>query len=183
MAVVPAGRPASGNALLVALCLLASALCGGCSIVGADRGGRHRAHHAPQQPDVYVSQLETASSPRNCPNCRPGAGDAKVEPDRLRLEVIKKQILSKLGLRHKPNVTHVLPREVIERVYRTIAGEREEVPQEEAFVAAAAGPATAGGLEAVDADDYYGRTSEIIAFAEQGKGRRLSGVRSVRAKS
>lgn len=156
MGVVPA-------ALLVALCLLAAAPRGRCSIAAADRT-RHRAHHAP--PDVYVAQLETAA-PRNCPNCLRerdgGDGAARLAPDHLRLEVIKKQILSKLGLRHKPNVTHVLPREVIERVYRTIAGERE-VLQEDAYA-----PATSAGLEAVDADDYYGRTSEIIAFAEQGK--------------
>lgn len=100
-----------------------------------------------------------------CPNClyKNKEKELKIESDHIRLEAIKRQILSKLGMRHKPNVTHALPRDLIEKTYRTITGERQDADD-----FGASGSARSANYDVVDADDYYGRTSEIIAFAEQG---------------
>ncbi|GJQ85915.1 hypothetical protein Trydic_g21768 [Trypoxylus dichotomus] len=123
--------------------------------------------------EFYSSNLEknsfedtSSKTPlHGCPNClyKNKEKELKIESDHIRLEAIKRQILSKLGLRHKPNVTHALPRDLIERTYRTITGER----QDEAFDTPNSG-ARSANYDVVDADDYYGRTSEIIVFAEQG---------------
>lgn len=44
--------------------------------------------------------------------------------DRVRLESIKRQILTKLGLTHKPNVSHPLPKQFIwETIYRADGGQ------------------------------------------------------------
>lgn len=143
---------------------------------------RVRHHHGggKQEDDVYVSQLEKTamedSSRRpspSCPNCLyKSSTETKTATDNLRLEAIKRQILSKLGLRQKPNVTHSLPKEVImQTLYRAEDSQDaftnmsgEDVPTTSTRTA---------GLETVDVDDFYGRTSEIISFAEKGKCRRL----------
>lgn len=149
-----------------------------CTVVS---GERVRHHHGggtgKQEDDIYVSQLEKTamedSSRRpSCPNCLyKSSTETKTATDNLRLEAIKRQILSKLGLRQKPNVTHSLPKEVImQTLYRAedsrdgftnMSG--EDLPTTSA---------KSSGLETVDVDDFYGRTSEIISFAEKGKCRR-----------
>lgn len=71
-----------------------------------------------------------------------------------RLEVIKQQILSKLGLRARPDVSAALPRAVaLDTLYR--AGEVRPAP-------------ASTTLPDAEPDDYYGRTSEVIIFAEPG---------------
>lgn len=146
-----------------------------CSYVKAEKV-RHR--HVKQE-DVYVSQLEKTSMENSskrpghlsCPNCiYKTAADPEEESttDNLRLEAIKRQILSKLGLKQKPNVTYVLPKEVVmETIYRAeeTSGFSRNFDKEEY-------PSTTSmrtNYETVDADDFYGRTSEIISFAEQGE--------------
>ncbi|KAK7867409.1 hypothetical protein R5R35_003838 [Gryllus longicercus] len=98
--------------------------------------------------------------------------------DNRRLEFIKRQILSKLGLKAKPNVTVPVPRDfVLETLYR--AGEttaaplvhKAEAPHPLKIVDGAgeeAVPPTARSPDS-EPDDFYGRTSEIITFAEKGK--------------
>lgn len=139
-------------------------------------GERTRHHHLRQQDDPYVSQLEKTSmedsskSPLgSCPNCLYKTdNEIKSETDNLRLEAIKRQILSKLGLRHKPNVTYSLPRELIlDTLFRaedSIAS-RNSIRDEDDMSTTSARTST---LDTVDVDDFYGRTSEIISFAEQG---------------
>jgi inhibin beta len=94
--------------------------------------------------------------------------------DEIRLETIKRQILSKLGLKEKPNITSPVPREVIlETLYRAEeTGGRQDgglVAQEHVHADEdSPGPSSARPPES-EPDDFYGRTSEIIAFAEPGE--------------
>ncbi|CAB3386200.1 Hypothetical predicted protein [Cloeon dipterum] len=73
-----------------------------------------------------------------------------------RIEAIKQQILSKLGLQAKPNVSSSIPHEVLLETMRIVddtAGlQRKQQPQLE-----------------LDDDDDLGRASEIISFAEPGE--------------
>ncbi|CAL1270394.1 unnamed protein product [Larinioides sclopetarius] len=90
-----------------------------------------------------------------CPEC---AVSDQQQAKRIKLEAIKQQILSKLHLQDRPNITSPLAREVaLEALRRTQGGIPEEEgtePEED----------EAGGR-----DDYYARPSEIIAFAEPGE--------------
>lgn len=97
---------------------------------------------------------------KKCPNCRQSADDAQRQAtDELRIEVIKQQILSKLGLKQKPNITSSIPREVVlDTLWR--ADEGMDLLN----------PRIQGNRPKSDnGDDYYARTSEIITFAEPGK--------------
>ncbi|KAG8313092.1 hypothetical protein J6590_010186 [Homalodisca vitripennis] len=80
----------------------------------------------------------------------------------LRLEAIKTQILSKLGLSAKPNITLTVSRKVvqdtIERAEAVEGVEEETAP-----------PTTRVPQEVSEPDDFYGRTREIITFAEPGR--------------
>lgn len=100
---------------------------------------------------------------RHCPKCNYHARsvpDARAL-DTLRIEGIKQQILSKLGLRAKPNVTSSIPREVlIQTLYRS--QEDIELLQQPQV------PAQQDEEDLLE-DDYYAKTSEIISFAEPGK--------------
>ncbi|KAL3270527.1 hypothetical protein HHI36_021066 [Cryptolaemus montrouzieri] len=133
-----------------------------------------RVRHHSHDEDIYVSQLEENLSGKktaSCPNCvyRSSNRNQKVDTDNLRLEVIKKQILSKLGLRNKPNVTYSLPREVVlETLYRAENSEFFSMYNHDEDVISTTS-ARADAQEQTDVDDFYGRTSEIISFAEQGK--------------
>ncbi|XP_018336376.1 inhibin beta chain [Agrilus planipennis] len=146
-------------------------------VVGCDRIRHH--HHTVPTPDhddddVYVSQLEssaldetseTSASVINCPNCFYKTGrNLKAESDNLRLEAIKRQILSKLGLQHKPNVTYSLPRDVIlETISRAEDSWKFQEEDEEILSTSAK---TTNNIETLDVDDFYGRTSEIISFGD-----------------
>lgn len=124
----------------------------------------------------------SASSTSRCPNCMHQTTTARPEGSRrsissssneaekqqqqqeqqqsvdgLRIEAIKQQILNKLGLKQKPNITTTIPREVIlETLWRADEGKDAldfHIP---------------GNNPKSEADDYYARTSEIITFAEPG---------------
>ncbi|EFA05600.1 hypothetical protein TcasGA2_TC015806 [Tribolium castaneum] len=141
-----------------------------CSTLTVDAGRRHR-HD--DDDDIYVAQLERSAveegskTPAStCPNC---IADRESKADNLRLEAIKRQILSKLGLRHKPNVTYSLPREVIMETLSRAEDNSDffrNFNSEENISTTSARTST---VETMDFDDFYGRTSEIISFAEQGK--------------
>lgn len=101
----------------------------------------------------------------------------------FRLEAIKLQILTKLGLKAKPHVKRTLPRDLV-LASLSRAGEDESEPGiggvglgsgHMGFASGAGGDpnepdedhtTTTDGY--ADYDDFYGRTSEIITFAEQG---------------
>lgn len=109
-----------------------------------------------------------------CPNCvshhhahqkhhrRPDKPPSPPSQQALRLEAIKSQILSKLGLAARPNVTLSVPREVVRDTIER--AEAEESVEEDT-----APPTTRlPHQEPAEQDDYYGRTREIITFAEPG---------------
>lgn len=138
-----------------------------CSLAN---GERLRHHHMKNQVEKSSILEDSSKTPvLGCPNClfKHDRDRERIESDKLRLEAIKKQILQKLGLRSKPNVTHSLPREVvIETLNRAEERDFFRGYEEDEF------PTTSekdGNIETVDADDFYGRTSEIISFAEQGR--------------
>lgn len=86
--------------------------------------------------------------------------------DSLRLEAIKHQILSKLGMVSKPNVTMGVSREVVlQTLYR--AQETTTSPHHD-HDEDTVPPTTRLPQQDGEFDDFYGRTSEIIAFAESG---------------
>ncbi|XP_068205335.1 inhibin beta B chain-like [Palaemon carinicauda] len=102
---------------------------------------------------------------RHCPNCvhpRSVALDPRAQEalETLRIEGIKQQILSKLGLRAKPNVTSNIPREVL---IQTLQRSEEDIEVLEKLKS----PTDESDEEILD-DDYYAKTSEIISFAEPG---------------
>ncbi|GAB6027488.1 hypothetical protein CHUAL_001741 [Chamberlinius hualienensis] len=99
------------------------------------------------------------NSRNRCPNCMIPNDDAQRQAvDNLRIETIKIQILSKLGLKHKPNITMSIPREVVlDTLWK--ADEGMDLLN----------PTVQGNRAKTEpADDYYARTSEIITFAEPG---------------
>lgn len=164
-------------------------LCSTINCTVTVNGERVRHHHGNKQDqeDIYVSQLEKTAMEDRCPNClhkthhqqQQQPATTKTETDNLRLEAIKRQILSKLGLRQKPNVTHSLPKEVVmQTLYRAEdnrdffgngsgGGTANGGHVEDAMLSTTSARTT--GTEQMDVDDFYGRTSEIISFAEEGK--------------
>lgn len=102
---------------------------------------------------------------RHCPNCvHPRSVPDARALETLRIEGIKQQILSKLGLRAKPNVTSSIPREVLlQTLYRS--EEDRELLQKQREEQLRSG----GHEQQLVDDDYYAKTSEIISFAEPGE--------------
>lgn len=85
--------------------------------------------------------------------------------DIIRLESIKHQILSKLGLKHKPNVTQLFPKQVI---IDTIMRAGEKNFDDKLTESDYKRDSVQNDMEP-EPDDFYGRTREIISFAERGK--------------
>ncbi|KAK4295261.1 hypothetical protein Pmani_032165 [Petrolisthes manimaculis] len=105
---------------------------------------------------------EAPSEPRHCPNCdHPRSVPDARALETLRIEGIKQQILSKLGLRAKPNVTSSIPREVLLQTLYRSEEDRELLEKQQAELH--------GTDEELVEDDYYAKTSEIISFAEPGR--------------
>ncbi|VEN44325.1 unnamed protein product, partial [Callosobruchus maculatus] len=136
-------------------------------------GDRVRHHHV--KVDEGIGEGGGVDDMLTCPNCV-FDDQEKAETDRLRLEAIKKQILQKLGLSQKPNITHSLPREVVwQTLYRAEDSDFLEAGSGKMGERGAGGERGSGSttsrtsnMDTMDADDFYGRTSEIIAFAEVG---------------
>lgn len=104
-----------------------------------------------------------------CPNClhESETERARRETDKLRLEAIKKQILQKLGLKHKPNVTKSLPKEVLmETIFRA---EDDDIRNFSRDFDRGFSANRNRELEQQNADEFYGRMSELIVFAEEGE--------------
>uniref|UniRef100_A0AAR5PKV3 TGF-beta family profile domain-containing protein n=1 Tax=Dendroctonus ponderosae TaxID=77166 RepID=A0AAR5PKV3_DENPD len=138
-------------------------------------GERLRHHHMKNQLEKTAVLEASSKMPLlGCPNClfKHDRDREKLESDKLRLEAIKRQILQKLGLRAKPNVTHSLPKEVV----MATLSRAEDGDFTGAFGENPDFPTTSeksGNLDTVEADDFYGRTSEIISFAEQEAGSQM----------
>lgn len=133
--------------------------------------------------------MVNASSVRHhhhCPSCRlnnnhmiAAAEEQHQEPavDSARIESIKRQILVKLGLSAKPNVSAIPPRDFIletllraeESVLDPAASSYRPHQAEDLFSTSTATTSDSSGSLPVLEDDFYGKTSEIIAFAEPGK--------------
>jgi inhibin beta len=146
------------------------------TVTGTERHHQHHHHYKhPHQDTRHSAQPEvqllpsSPPLPSECPNCNPR--DPK-RGDEIRLETIKRQILSKLGLKEKPNVTAPIPRDVImETLYRAEeTGDQHDGSGADGRTVEedVAGPASTRAPDS-EPDDFYGRTSEIIAFAEPGK--------------
>ena len=113
----------------------------------------------------------------SCPNCVLPEQKREKAPqqqtsDEIRLETIKRQILSKLGLKEKPNVTSPVPREVIMETLNRAdemleqhdgSGSHHVMYEDDSAIPSSTRPPES------EPDDFYGRTSEIIAFAEPGR--------------
>lgn len=91
--------------------------------------------------------------------------------DSARIESIKRQILVKLGLSAKPNVSTIPPRdfilETLLRAEESVLVDQHHRPQTEADLFTATTSSDSSGSPVLE-DDFYGKTSEIIAFAEPG---------------
>lgn len=139
-----------------------------CSVTSGEKVRHHRVKSQIEK-NFVPEDDEAKTATFGCPNClyKHMRDKEPVESDQLRLDAIKKQILQKLGLRAKPNITHSLPREV---VMATLTRAQEELVTRtsEEFNYRTTSERT-GSIETVDADDFYGKTSEIISFADQGK--------------
>lgn len=96
--------------------------------------------------------------------------------DVIRLESIKHQILSKLGLKQKPNVTQLLPKQVIiDTIMR--AGEKnfhDKLQQSDYKSDSFQNDIEPDTEPEPEPDDFYGRTREIISFAERGKSQKIN---------
>ncbi|RZF41827.1 hypothetical protein LSTR_LSTR005289 [Laodelphax striatellus] len=99
-----------------------------------------------------------------------GGGSSQQDKDQLRLEAIKHQILSKLGLDSKPNITSAVSKDVVLKTIRR--AQEMSASSIDGDVNDPSGPSAAHAptlpLLESESDDYFGRTSEIIAFAEPG---------------
>jgi hypothetical protein len=110
--------------------------------------------------------------------------------DHGRLEAIKLQILLKLGLKNKPNVTSTLPKQFI---YNTLNLSGEDRVVYKTVETKEAADVVVDSMQLQDPDEiqleelrdsapeaeqeideFYGRTREIITFAEKGKGRLIA---------
>lgn len=119
----------------------------------------------------------------HCPSCRLNNNhmiattvEEQQEPavDSARIESIKRQILVKLGLSAKPNVSAIPPRDfILETLLRAEesvldpTSYRSHQITEDLFTPTTSSDSS-GSSSPVLEDDFYGKTSEIIAFAEPG---------------
>lgn len=104
---------------------------------------------------LFLLLLFSSCARSSCPEC--DISDRQ-QAARLKLQAIKQQILSKLQLQDRPNITAPLPRKVALEALRQAQGEQQ-----------GPGEPLNPGEEDAPRDDYYARTSEIIAFAEPGE--------------
>lgn len=108
---------------------------------------------------LAMSALLATPAAASCANCgrQPTTRHQRSQLDNLRLDIIQRDILNKLGLQERPpNITDSVPREVLIRT----------------LVRARADTNIASRSEAEPADQFEdgkARTSEIIAMARPGE--------------
>lgn len=128
---------------------------------------------------VVVAGQTDVRHHHHCPSCRlhnqePAAAAAVPIADTARLESIKRQILVKLGLNAKPNVSSIPPRDfILETLLRAEESVLEPSSPQRASSVLHRSDESSTFDSAVLEDDFYGKTSEIIAFAEPGESGRL----------
>ncbi|XP_015116658.1 inhibin beta chain [Diachasma alloeum] len=154
-------------------------------------------------PNSAIGRQTGGHHHRTCPGCphkhvhNINSKESEPSPDELRLEAIKHQILSKLGLRSRPDVNKTLsqvPRHLaLETLYRAEAqpsryiedrrfmddysdyyyGREDYMYRNVQDERSTQGPTSTQGFRErgneVEVDDFYARTSEIITFAEPGR--------------
>lgn len=111
-----------------------------------DKSEKHSDKKSMQEKMDYTNQKI------NCPKCqnRPELRMTEEELTKLRIEYVKNQILKKLRLTERPNVSATnLPRPVAEG--SMISPDDEEEQQNQAF------------------EQFYGKTTQKIIFLERGK--------------
>lgn len=130
----------------------------------------HQFRHSGNDINILLSNLQHSKGtveeaprlPYEEKGCNPPCTD-----DDYRREAIKYQILSKLGLKEKPHIRLPVPRDVVlETLYRAGGNILSGSGKEEAKQASREEDEE---LSEGDSEDYFGKTSEIIAFAEPGK--------------
>uniref|UniRef100_A0A1B0GID9 TGF-beta family profile domain-containing protein n=2 Tax=Lutzomyia longipalpis TaxID=7200 RepID=A0A1B0GID9_LUTLO len=128
-------------------CLIIGLVCLGGPLTYAQHARCH-AGDASDSKSARTPGCRRLVQPPKCRDCRRGASDA------LRLEAIKQQILTKLGMAAPPNLTHALPKQLaMETLFRA-----QEAPMD----------TKRARRLADEPDDFYGRTQEIIEFADRG---------------
>lgn len=148
---------------------------------------RTHGHAAPAGPQVEAPSRATRAhwqedeaSAQACPNCilqhqtqlklseqqQQQQQQRNMTSDSLRLEAIKYKILFKLGLKGKPNVTHAVPRKVAEGLVEEMMATPKDHHHHSSTTKR--GHHHDHHEHGQEPDDFYGRASEIIAFAEPG---------------
>lgn len=137
--------------------------------IAAAHTNRTHFRHSGNNIDSLLSNLKHSKKPVEDPPRLPYEEQGKCNPcsdDDIRREAIKLQILSKLGLKNKPHIRLPVPRDVVletlSRAGGNLLSSKEEAKQ-------AAREAEEEDLLEGEPDDFYGRTSEIITFAEPGE--------------
>ena len=143
-----------------------------------------RSQHAIRHSNIFSSRRHrrgdeaSKATPRRrlCPSCQPPPASIteteRLSADFVRIESIKRQILVKLGLHAKPNVSRAPSRDFI--LETLIRAEQSLDVDTNTTSASASTSATPQRIEATTIDpgledDFFGKTSEIIAFAERGQ--------------
>ncbi|XP_076361422.1 inhibin beta chain-like [Tachypleus tridentatus] len=136
----------SRESVVALVCLVAAALLQ--SVVQSQNHGSRRQDALPINP---------------CPQCLT-VSDRHVS-EQLKLEAIKQQILSKLNLNQRPNMTVPVAREVLLEAFQRSSGHLflEVLPQDQPV------EETVQEQEQEKHEEYYGKTSEIIVFSEPGE--------------
>jgi len=120
--------------------------------------------------------VSNAAAPRRlCPSCQPPPASIteteRLSADSVRIESIKRQILVKLGLHAKPNVSSVPSRdfilETLIRAEQSLDGDTGTTSTTGSTAATSQDIETTTIDPSVE-DDFFGKTSEIITFAERG---------------
>jgi len=101
-----------------------------------------------------------AASTRRCTTCSPHTVQDKVE-NALRLELIKRQILDRLGLDARPNITKAVPRKAIHTALRRLHAED--------LITQVTTPAPEDHDDEQQEHHEEAQTVEIISFAEAGE--------------
>lgn len=138
------------------------------STISPSRINRHRHQHQNNN-KLKKNRKKLKKKPTNFNRNNKKNKKPSLTSDVIRLESIKHQILSKLGLKHKPNVTQLLPKQVIiDTIMR--AGEKNfhDKLQQSDYKSDSFQNDIEIDTEP-EPDDFYGRTREIISFAERGK--------------
>lgn len=132
---------------------------------------------------------ESDTDDTDCVGCRLASHASPKLVEHLKVEAIKEQILSKLHMKARPNITHAMPKELLTELLKRVDRHDNRRPwlrrsrhpkqhrpgagQDTSAVMSLLMQADSGQQDmpqaAAEGDDFYSKTSEVIAFAEPGK--------------